>query len=335
MSKIKTLYNRITKPNCVLGSYYNCIYEPIYNTDVKISSYVPKLYNNEGKEIEFFFIRDAIRAHNPYSYSKYYFFDRYNIELKTHFYTHNSMLEQMGHPDYKYGMLIESETIVPKDYEIFRRNKGLENDFDLIFTQSERLLNEIANARFVPFCSEVWYGNDVSGGEWDPLAYQKKSKNVSIVSSDKLLCDLHKIRYNLAYKCKREKLCDTFGTFDGGNKIKLANSLTDYRYSIAIENEISAYWFTERITSCFASMTIPIYLGATKISDFFNPDGIIFITEDDCKNIEKILKNCNEKEYEQRLPAILENYEKVQQFKCCGNFMYEHYLQNRNNVINR
>ena len=34
----------------------------------------------------------------------------------------------------KYGMLTESRTIVPKDYEVFHRNRGLEKDFRYIFT---------------------------------------------------------------------------------------------------------------------------------------------------------------------------------------------------------
>ena len=321
----QSLYKRF----CLTGNYYNSIYPPIYNADFKINSFVPEIYNKDGKQLEVFFIRDSIRAHNPYSYSKYYFLDRYNIELKTHFYTHNSMLNQMGNPDFKYGMLVESETIVPKDYEIFKKNKGLEKDFDYIFTQSEKILNDISNARFVPFCSEVWYGGKRFGGEWNPLAYQNKTKNISIVSSNKIMCHLHKIRLSVAQKCKKSNLCDTFGTFDGGEMVRLSDTLTDYRYSIAIENELSAYWFTERITSCFASMTVPIYLGASKISDFFNPDGIIFITEKDCENIENVLLKCNERDYEERLPAIIENYEKVQKFKCCGNYMYEQYLKDR------
>jgi len=327
-STIQRLYNKINN-GAIRGEYYNKIYSPIYNADVPINSFLPDIYNKNGTKLELFFIRDSIRAHNPYSYSNYYFLDRFNFELKTHLYSHNAMLQQMGKPDYKYGMLVESESIVPNDYKIFLKNKGLERDFDLIFTQSERILNDITNAKFVPFCSEVWYGNDISGGEWNPDAYKYKTKNISIVSSNKTMCHLHEVRLELARKCKRFQLADTFGTFDGGTLIKLAESLTEYRYSFAIENEISAFWFTERITSCFASMTVPIYLGASKISEFFNPDGIIIITENDLYNIEKIIAQCNEMDYEQRLPAIKENYERVKQFRCCGDYMYENYLRGR------
>lgn len=326
---LKTVANRIFKTDKNSGTFYKNIFSPIYNLNAPINSYVPKIYNESGRQLEIFFIRDGIRAHNPYSYSKYYFLDRYNFELKTHFYSHNSMLQCMGKPDFRYGMLVESESIVPKDYEIFKKNKGLENDFDLVFTQSEKILNDIPNARFVPFCSEVWYGNNFAGGEWNPELYKYKTKNVSIVSSNKTMCHLHEVRVDLARKCRKLQLADAYGTFDGGSSIKLAESLTDYRYSFAIENEISSYWFTERITSCFAAMTVPIYLGANKISEFFNPDGIIFIQEKDIDNIEKILSQCNEKDYEQRLPAILENYEKAKQFICCGDYMYEHYLKDR------
>ena len=33
----------------------------------------------------------------------------------------------------------------------------------------------------------------------------------------------------------------------------------DYMYSIAIENTIEPFYFTEKILNCFASKTIPIY----------------------------------------------------------------------------
>ena len=84
-----------------------------------------------------------------------------------------------------------------------------------------------------------------------------------------------------------------------------------YRYSIAVENGIEPYYFTEKILNCFAAQTIPIYLGATKIDQFFNADGIIQIGLEDCEHIEKILKLCTAEEYERRLPAVLDNFNRA------------------------
>ena len=87
-----------------------------------------------------------------------------------------------------------------------------------------------------------------------------------------------------------------------------------YRYSVVVENYIAPFYFTEKIMNCFAAETIPIYLGATQIDKFFNPDGIIKISVEDCDNIEEILKKCTVEEYERRLPAVIDNFRRTQQY---------------------
>lgn len=300
----------------------NRIYSPLYNMSHIPSDVIPDIYNIDGKKMDIFFLRDIHWAHNPYGdSSKYFLWDRYNYGLKTHVYTHNAMLETMGQPTRKYGMLIESSQIVPKDYNIFKRHKGLEQEFDAIFTYHDQLLNELQNSKFFPGCAGVWYGKKNKDIR-HPNQYQNKEKDISIVSSDKVMCELHKVRIEIARYCKRNNLADTFGTFDNGNYVSIEDSLQDYRYSFAIENDITDYFFTEKITNCFASQTIPIYLGARKIDQFFNPDGIIKISKDDVHNIDYIVNQCTKEEYERRLPAILDNYNRVQQYINIWDYFY-------------
>lgn len=305
-------------------------YYPMYNINVQMSPRKLKIYNQNGRPMDSFFIRDFHRASNPnWNNSQYFIWDRYNYGLDTHFYTHQAMLETMGQPVRKYGMMLESRAIVPRDYEIFKMNKGLEKEFESIFTFDDQMLNEVENAKFYPVCAAVWYGVDDSCATLDDKAYEKKCKNISIVSSNKASCDLHKFRIQLAQICKREGLADTFGTFGGGAFCSIEASLTDYRYSIAIENVVSDYFFCEKLTNCFAAQTIPIYLGARKISEFFNPDGIICLEMKDLCDIEKILKQCDEKEYLRRLPAVLDNYHRVQEYLNMDDYLYTHYLSGR------
>ena len=282
--------------------FYN-LYHPMGGSEEYKSSNGLSLYNEFGEKLETFFIRDVHGAHAGTTRSRYIFWDRYDFSHKTHFYTHNSMLETMGKPDKRYGAFVESEAICPEDYLIFEKHKGLEKDFDLIFTYSAKILDSISNARFSPLNAHIWDIDAI-----DDL-YTRKTKNISILSSNKAMCELHKFRFDLTHRCKNEGLADTFGTFDGGKLIPIADTLTDYRYTICIENDIQPYFFTERIISALAAQTIPIYLGATKIDEFFNPDGIIkFSPKDDIK---KVLKQCTKEEYERRLPAILDNYQRV------------------------
>ena len=300
---------------------YGKIYMPYYNPIVPINSKNHEIYNIDGKKMETFFIRDVHFAHNPNYESKYFIWDRYNFGLKTHFYSHEAMLETMGNPDKKYGIFIESETIVPQSYRILDKNKGLNKDFNLILTYSDKILDKYDNARFAPFCSGVWNSDLIT-----PDLHKKKIKDVSILSSNKLMCDLHKYRYDIANMCKNENLADTFGTFDGGPLVNLSDTLNDYRYSICIENDVSSYFFTERLTTALYAQTIPIYLGATEIDKFFNPDGIIKITTK--SDIKEVLKQCTKEEYENRLPAILDNYERAKKYLNVWDFVYEKYLQN-------
>ena len=297
------------------------IYPPLYNPTLVPSSNIPEIYNKYGEKMDLFFLRDSHAAHSPYGRkSMYFLWDRYNYGLNTHFYTHNAMLETMGTPTHKYGMLLESKSITPNDYNLFNTHKGLETEFDAIFTYDEELLNKLSNAKFFPSCANLWYKY------LNAEAYMTKTKNISIVSSDKVICDLHKVRIAFAHKCKNSNLADTYGTFDGGSNIDIADSLTDYRYSIAIENYVSGYFFTEKITNCFASMTVPIYIGANKIDTFFNPNGIIQIKPTDLDNLEKILKRCTEKDYEDRREAIIDNYNRVIEYMNMDDYLYKHYF---------
>lgn len=316
-----------TDSPCLKNKVHGRIYYPYYSHSAKQEPDEYLIYNKDGQKMRTFFLRDDNMSNCPTWYqSKYFIFDRFNYGLKVHFYTHLAMLEQMGNPDKKFGMYIEPESLVPEDYRIFDNNKGLEKDFDLIFTHTERFLDKFDNARFYSVCAKVWHVLEDEKGNLPENWLDLKTKNASIVSSDKTMCELHKFRLELARKCKRDNLADTFGTFDGGSFTSIDKSLTNYRYSFAIENQIEGYWFTEKILNCFANMTIPIYLGATKIDKFFNPDGIIKISEKDLDNVENILKNCTEEEYLNRIEAVKDNYYRSLKFRNSNDWLYENYL---------
>ena len=52
-------------------------------------------------------------------------------------------------------------------------------------------------------------------------------------------------------------------------------------FSVAIENNVLRTYFTEKVLDCFATGTIPIYLGAPDIGDHFNIDGILTLDDFD------------------------------------------------------
>jgi len=300
---------------------YGKIYYPFYNLNTTLNNKYPDIYNKDGIKLELFFIRDIHSAHLVYSDSNYFQYDRYNFGLDTHFYTHNSMLETMGEPKRKYGMLLEAEIICPNDYLIFKKHPSLNSEFNLIFTYSDFILQNVPNSRYIPYYLKYSNFNTTVPND----IYLQKSKNISIIASGKEMVPLHKYRNSIARKCKTLNLADVYGTIDGGRYCDISEPFMDYRFSIAIENEITPYAFTEKITNCFQTMTIPVYYGAAKIDKLFNPDGIILLNQND--DIEQILKKCTKGYYDERIPAIIDNFNRVNINKTADDIMYENYIQ--------
>ncbi len=291
--------------------------------DYHITNTMPNIYNADGRLLETYFIRNRHSQHAPFGHEgKYFFWDRYNYGLDTHFYGGREMPHTLGKPVVKYGMLTESRVIVPKDYEVFHKHKGLEKEFRYIFTYDEKILNEIENARFYPIAAGIW------NQKMKEDLHKKKEEDLSILCSDKVMCTLHQFRLELARRCKKDRLAHTFGKFDGGSYIQSVDeSLDRFRFSIIIENDISDYYFSERLTSCFAAQTIPVYLGARKISQFFNREGMILLENADLEAALGAIRQCTKEEYEARLDGVLDNYNRVQEYVNMQDYLYEHFLQ--------
>lgn len=287
-----------------------------------------ELFNSEGDRVHVFYLQDALCRHQPYSLvsgrkPRTVFWDRNNYALSVHFYTRSEIFKQSKCGDKHFGILQESEQICPGDYKRLLNEQESVNSLDALFTHSEKLLNKYGNAKIIPG-GGVWYGTKKHGGIMDPLAYLKKSKMLSIVSSDKAQCELHQFRLDLAKEMLRTKLGDVMGTVV--NKyVNIADSLTDYKYSVAIENCSARYYYTEKIMNCFASMTVPVYYGAHDIGKFFNLDGIIVIDEPTVECAIKVLKNCSQNDYISRKEAIMDNYNRVQKYLCQEDYLMKNY----------
>jgi len=313
----------------IVSSVYGPIYAPYYQCHAPFEG-EPELFNREGRPLKGFFLRDAISAHLPYAHSKYFFWDHFNIGLDTHFYAHGAMLETMGHPKRRYGLFVESEGIIPEHYAIFKRYPGLEKDFDAVFTYSTELLEKLPNARFFPCASSIWYSREIYDGKVDDtkiseLAYQEKDRGISMICSPKRLTPMQLIRHRIAAEAKHSGKVDVFGGFDGGPRLPFkSQALRRYRFHIVVENDLRPFYFTEKVMDCFVSMTIPVYLGASRIGDFFNSEGIIAITQD--TPMEEILKQCTEQEYSMRLAAVQDNYRRALPYLNLDDKFYEEFF---------
>lgn len=244
--------------------------------------------------------------------SRYIEWDRTCSSDGPTFYTHEQMLRDDIVED-AYGWLIESKAIVPQLYRdipkhLHKFKKVFTHDLDLLQAHPDKCV-------FAPG-GGIWLGGTVGKGTID---IHPKSKNVSLVASGKLMCPLHMFRYRLAHRLKESSLVDVFGTATG-KWVDVADTVEPYRFSVVVENDISPYWFTEKILNCFAAGTIPIYIGATHIGDFFNEDGII---QTDSVHILDAIKSATPELYDGRRKAIQENFDLCQKFEIIEDCIWE------------
>ena len=204
----------------------------------------------------------------------------------------------------KYGWLLECTDIKPHIHQQVKNNyQRYFEVFKYIFTHSQELLNLDDRFKWCP-----------TGGFWikKPKIYEK-SKMISMISSNKSTIAGHRTRLEWVNKIGNQ--VDLYGR--GFKEIKLKEEgLCDYMFSVAIENAYNNGYFTEKILDCFATGTIPVYLGAPNIGDYFNMDGIITLSEE---------FYISEDLYYEKMDAIKDNLEKIKQFEVLEDFITNNY----------
>lgn len=206
-------------------------------------------------------------------------------------------LTQPKNPNTKnYGWLCESRTIIGNIYNWCANNVDyLKSNFVSVFTHDAQLAS-ISDIFVLTQCSAKSF---LTHGEIYP-----KTKLVSMVASNKTMCAEHMYRQKVIKKYSSQ--CDHFGR--GFNEIQnKEDGLKDYCFSFALENATYSNMFTEKITDCFMTGTIPIYYGIQNIGDYFNPDGIITLTDDfEIQNLSFDLYNSKMKEVEENLKLSMD-----------------------------
>jgi hypothetical protein len=195
----------------------------------------------------------------------------------------------------KVAWLIEPPIMVPDIYQFVKENHQI---FDAVFTFDDSLL------KIDPKFKSCLYGST-----WvhpHERGIHPKTKSVSAVLSGKTYTEDQRFRHEIV-QALSDKF-DFYGRDYRPVKHKI-EALKDYRYSIAVENQLLSTYFSEKIIDCFMSGSIPIYWGTHKIVEYFDSRGMfLFNTLDDLRDI---LERCTEEEYEKRLPFVKENYKRA------------------------
>jgi len=206
------------------------------------------------------------------------------------------------------GWLIEPQMFISKKY---KKIPKVEKRFKYIFTYSPNLL-----AR-----SSKKYKPCPIGGMWvrNP-SIQQKTKICSMIYSRKKKTYGHRLRHKVAQKIR--SFVDMYGY---PNRIQFKEeSLEKHMFSIVIESISCGYYFSEKLIDCFATGTIPIYWGSTRLSEYFNMSGVFMLPALD--KLQALKSVLTPELYKSKLSAIYDNFERCMKFQVPEDWICQNYL---------
>ena len=229
------------------------------------------------------------------------------------FYIDNTINDgiQDGREGKKYLWLLESKFIKPGLVEsIIENRQVVEDTYETIFTHDQKLLALGDKYKWCP-----------AQGFWikEPKIYEK-SKMISMIASNKAMCEGHRLRLEWVERLISSEAGDCIDLYGRGfNEIAdKEEGLCDYMFSVAIENGQYETYFTEKLLDCFATGTIPVYLGAPDIGEHFNKDGIIDLTEE---------FDVSDEIYYSKMDAMKDNLERAKEMEVLEDYIYTRYLK--------
>lgn len=207
-----------------------------------------------------------------------------------------------------YIWLLESNQIIPQYYDwIIKNYDFVSSRVDGIFSQDKKLCEKFPKFYYSLSNAAPWVVD---------RKIHHKTKLVSMIASNKRMCEGHMKRLSFVEKFRGK--VDFYGR--GFNDIeRKEDGLIDYMFSIAIENSVYDTYFTEKLTDCFATGTIPVFYGCRGVTEYFNEDGIIFL--DDDFDISMLTKEL----YYSKMDVIEENLQRSSELLTAEDFLYQTY----------
>lgn len=162
------------------------------------------------------------------------------------------------------------------------------------------------------------------GGSWisfENWGIHKKSREVSLIASEKNTTEGHQLRHEVA---KKFKDVDLFG-YAYRPVVSKTSALIPYRYSVVIESCRQSSYFTEKLIDCISVGTVPIYWGCPTITRrYFDGRGMIIFNHID--DLEYILtEQISERDYRTRLPFIKKNIKHAKKYRICEDYIWKKY----------
>ena len=183
--------------------------------------------------------------------------------------------------------------------EIFARLHKGDACFSRVYTSDESLLGE---QYFHTQPALAWHVER----DYDELAaceIPEKRHDLSWITSNKTVFRGHRARMKFLRAVQDKIEFDLFG-YGFRPIVDKWDGLAPYRYSLAIENHINPYYWSEKLADCFLAWCMPIYYGCTKIADFFPPESMIIIDIGDPDCVEIIRSGITSHLWERNFDAI-------------------------------
>lgn len=246
-----------------------------------------------------------------------------NGDADVHVYIDNNIIDGLSTPrhDFKFGWLCESPAILEGIQETIKQNtQRFKTKYAGIFTCDESLLSD-------PFFIYNPPGSNLPWTKKEEMKIYEKSRICSMICSPKARTPGHQYRLTVADSLKNK--LDLYGGAHRSPRIGEGSgptgdwwrsklpALKDYMFSVVFENTIHNKYYTEKITDCFATGTIPIYWGTKKVIEDFNQDGIIFY--DSLFSIDDL----NSDLYFSKMEAIKDNLKRVKELESADDIIYQ------------
>ena len=209
-------------------------------------------------------------------------------------------LEHDPQAEVKVFVQMEPPTVLDLRSELIEKHE----DFDLILGWEESIL-ALPNAEKLIFGTSWIDSEALEGGE--------KKNLVTFLLGDKNTSPGHKLRQIVWRNFPRALPYLHVAVHRSPPWMENRNAFYETAmFSVAIENEKLDNWITEKLIDCLVTKTIPIYWGCPNVSEYFDPDGMLFFeTRGELYNL---LDELTPEFYNDRKDAIEANAEMAQDY---------------------
>jgi len=152
--------------------------------------------------------------------------------------------------------------------------------------------------------------------DYDELKSMKsfhKTKEISVITSNKQLTEGHKQRIQFVEKLKQHfgDRLDVFGRGIRDVDDKW-DAIGEYKYHIVIENSSFPDYWTEKLSDTYLAGTYPLYYGCPNIADYFSKEAVTPIDIHDAQQSIRKIEDCiNGEKYETAMSEIVQARELV------------------------